>query len=567
MTDPSTGGFGASDDGAFASLRFRSFRALWTASLFSKVGTFFQITAGSWLMWEMTGSPVWVGWMAASRNLPLLVLALPAGMLADRFDRATLVRATQTGMGLVAATMAVLMALGWMTPPILLTLGIMLGIGVAFDLPAWHTLMPDLVPRSMHASAVALNSVSGGIARTVGPVVAGVIVATFGAGLAFGLNFVSYIGIIAALILTGRTLADRDRDRTSAIRAMATGVRFARHTRAFRRLLILGALFALSSAVVLAMLPVRTVDLGQGVGAYGVLLGSFGAGSAIGGASMTRAIRWLGVHSIPWAIVLFGVVGVLAGLAPSAPLLALPMLLAGVFWVWTVATINATIQIMAPDWVRGRAISLWLVSYAGVVPFGAVIAGLTAQQFGAGAAVIALSLVTVMVGVGARMIGVQDPLMARTPEFTSAAAHHHHPPAEGGPVMILNMWRVAPDDVAEFLEEMRQVRLLRLRTGGYRWQMYQQVGAENVFNETFLVPSWHDHLAQHGRIDDASFETLLRVRRLDSSSSGPVARHLMAVDVMGEPPLDRQTQIEFDLDHRVMHTSDGSVPIASSDDD
>ena len=566
MTKSSPGGDLASEDTALSSLRVGRFRALWTASLFSNIGTFFQITAGSWLMWELTASPIWVGWMAASRNLPLLVLALPAGVLADRFDRASVVRVTQTGMGLIAATMALFMVLDWMTPSILLGCGLALGFGVALDRPAWHSLLPDLVPRSMLTSTVALNSVSAAFAKAVGPVMAGAVVAAFGAGLAFGMNAVSYVGTIAVLTLVTKSLAARDRDRSSIVTAMATGVRFARHTRAFRRLLILGVLFALGSAVVQAMLPVRTVELGQDVGTYGVLLGALGAGGALGGATMSWAKRRLGVHSIPWAIVLFGIAGVLAGLAQTATSLVAILFLVGVFWIWVIGTVNATIQLMAPDWMRGRAVSMWLVAYAGVVPVGAVISGLVAERLGAGMAVVVLSVATLMVGVGARLIGIQDPSRVRSPEFTAGRVHHEHPPAQGGPVMVFNTWKIATEDVGRFLETMRQVRLLRLRTGGYRWQLYQRIGPENVFHETFLVPSWDDHLVQHDRIDDASAETLRRSRQLDNSEFGPIARHLMAVDVMGEPSLERQIQIEITEDHRAIHSLDGSIPIADPED-
>ena len=396
----------------------------------------------------------------------------------------------------------------------------------------------------------------------MGPIMAGAAVAAFGAGFAFGIKAVSYIGVVAVLILVGKSLAVRDRDRSSIVWAMATGVRFTRHTRAFRRLLILGVLFALSSAVVVAMLPVRTVELGQGAGTYGLLLGAFGAGSALGGASMTWAARRLGVHSIPWAIILFGIAGVLAGLSPTALSLVAPMFVAGVFWVWTVGTINATIQIMAPDWVRGRVVSLWLIAYAGVVPFGAVLAGLVAERLGAEAATMILSAASVTAGIGARMTGVQDLSKAYTPEFTATQTRHDHSPAHGGPVMILNTWRVAAEDAGEFLDVMREVRLLRLRTGGYRWQLYRRIGPENIFNETFPTPSGEDHLVQHRRIDDASAATLSRVRRLDNSGYGPVARHLMAVDIMGEPFLEKRSQVDVNLDHRMMHTLDGSIPIA-----
>ena len=563
MKEPASAGSAtstaASDSTAFAPLRISQFRSVWSASVFSNVGTFFQVTAGSWLMWEMTASPAWVGWMVASRNLPLLVLALPSGALADRISRTTLLLVTQIIMGVVALVMAVVTIAGLMTPALLLTLGFLLGIGVAFNAPAWHALVPDLVPRSMVPSAVALNSVSANVARAVGPALAGVVVAVLGAGWAFAFNGASYVWIVGVMMILGRVISEQERDSTSVTRAVVTGVKFARHTPAFRRLLILGSLYASTTAVIEAMLPVRTEELGRDVGTYGLLLGSLGLGAAIGGVTLGRVSRRLGQHVIPWTIVLHGFSGVAAGLAQGLTVAVIAIFLSGTFWIWTISTINATIQLLAPPWVRGRASSLWLLAYAGVLPIGAVVAGIIAEFVGAGMSMAILSVVTIAIGIGARSVGVQDPSTVDTPEFTPGRRFHDHPVAEGGPVMISNSWKVAQADVPEFLAVLDQVRLLRLRTGGYRWQLYREVGADERFTETFLVKSWDEHITQHRRIDDASADLLGRARRLDCTEAGPVARHLLAVDMaeamaLGEVPVT-------DGDHGSLHAIDGSIPM------
>jgi MFS family permease len=561
VSDEIAGAGRASEETAFAPLRLAEFRSLWTASLFSNVGSFFQITAGSWLMWEMTASPSWVGWMAASRNLPLLLVALPAGVLADRNDRTTLLTVTQISMGIVALVMAGVTFAGRMTPAILLTLGLALGIGNAFNAPAWHSLVPDLVPRSMVTTAVALNSVSFNAARAIGPALAGAVVATLGAGFAFGVNAASYIGIIAVLIIVGRDIASRERDRTSLLRAVITGVRFARHTRAFRRLLLLGSLYALGTAVLQAMLPVKTEELGQDAGTYGVLLGMMGAGAAFGGMSLSRIRRRLEADFIPLAVGLTGLAGVLAGLAPTTPLIILPMFLSGVFWIWTLSTVNATIQLMAPDWVRGRAVSMWLLAYAGIVPIGSILSGLVADRIGAGLTMVILSAATVGIGIWARFLGVDDPSTVRVPAFTVTHSHlDAHPAVEGGPVMISNTWSVSIDDNREFLALMERVRELRLRTGGYRWALYRQIGSGSIFDETYLVRSWDEHLAQHRRIDDEAAAILARAARLDRSISGPVARHLVAVDPAngsGARPVDTEDVVH----ERPIPSDDSAEPM------
>lgn len=508
-------------------------------------------------MWELTESAQWVGWMTGSRNLPLLVLALPAGVMADRFDRSKVITVTQSAMGLVAVAMAVLTIGGWMTAPLLLILGLCLGVGVALNQPAWHTLVPSLVPRAMVTSAVALNSVAFNVARSFGPALAGAVVAAFGAGVAFGINSVSYLGVIVVVVLIGKRLASSESDPSSAVNAMRLGLRYARHTQQFRRLLVLGALFAISSAVLQAMLPVRAEELGGGAGLYGVLLGMMGVGAAVGGTLVTTANRWMGERAIPLTIILYGLAAFIAGSAPTVLLTAIPMVLAGMFWVWTLSTINGTVQVMAPDWVRGRAIALWLLSYAGMVPLGAIIAGTIAERVGAGGSLQILSLFAVVVGLGALTRGVQNPSTVETPEFTPRPIHDHRSlGGSPGPVLIVSTWTVANEDVDEFVALLQDIRTVRLQTGGYRWEMYRDVDRVNRFTESYLVPTWDDHVIQHRRIDDASVSLFRRARDLDNSDGGPVSRHLLAFDVHRHDP-DWAARVRA---HEELHATDGSIP-------
>lgn len=544
---------------AFAPLRLGEFRALWTASLFSNLGSFFQITAGSWLMWELTASPAWVGWMTASRNLPLLLLALPAGVLADRLNRARMLSVTQVAMGLAAGVLAVLTLLGWIGPSLLLALGLILGIGVAFHAPTWQSLVPDLVPRALVTSAVALNSVSFNSARAVGPAIGGILVATVGAAAAFGINSITYLFMAVVILVVGRTISAENHDGSSISRSMITGVRFAAHTRSFRRLLALGTMFALGTAVLQAMLPVRTEELGHDAGAYGLLLGMMGAGAAVGGVALVRLNHRLGENAVPVTIASTGAAGVVMGLAPSLPLAAAAMFGVGVFWLATLANLNSTVQLLSPDWVRGRAVGLWLLAYAGMVPVGAIISGLIAEGIGAGPTVVILSVATMVLGVGARFRGVQDPTSVQSPEFSTARRSHHHPPVEGGPVLIVNTWHIRDKDLSDFQEVMSQVRGARLATGGSRWQMYKDLGEPLAYTEAFVMSSWSEHLQQHKRIDDEVVDILRRARALDTSVTGPVSRHYLGIDINADDV--RTWNGVVDSDHDDLHATDGSVPL------
>ncbi len=540
---------------AVAPLKVPRFRALWSAAVFSNVGSFLQSVAASWLMLELTGSATWVGLMAAAATLPLLFLALIAGAVADIFDRRKVLLAAQTTMGAASASMALLTAIGRITPELLLGLGLLLGVGLAFNLPAWQATVPDLVPRGMVASAVALNSVAFNVARAIGPAIGGALIVTSGPAVPFAVNAVSYLGVIVVLAVLARRMPTPDRVESSMISAIGNGIRFARYTPAFRRLLGLAALFALTSAVVQAVLPNRTEELGGGAAAFGFLLGAMGVGALVGAFSRGPVTSRLGRRSIPVTVAGFGAAGVLLGSAGSLWAAIVALLLAGMFWVWTLANLNATAQLMSPEWVRGRSMGLYTLAFVGFLPIGSIVAGVLADRIGAGGAEIVLSAGAVVLGLAAPFLRIPALGEVRTPEFTRPRATPDHVVTEGGPVLVMNTWRVDRERLAEFLERMQEVRLIRLRTGAYRWRLYRNAADPHELTEVFLVTSWEEHLAQHARIDDDSAAILRDTRRFDRTGA-PSTVHLVAIDIEHPDDWDRLAE-----EHRRFHESDGSIPM------
>lgn len=544
---------------AVAPLRIPHFRALWAASIVSNVGSFFQTVAASWLMLELTHSAVWVGLMAASSTLPLLFLALVSGAVADLVSRTRLVVAAQTAMGAAAAAMAALTALHHITPGWLLALGLVLGVGVAFNLPAWQALVPALVPRGMLASAVALNSAAFNAARAVGPALGGLLVATAGPATAFALNAVSFAGVIVVVATLGRTLGMPAVETTSVSSAVALGIRFARYTRSFRRILLLLALFALTSASVQTVLPNRTEQLGGTAGQYGLLLGAMGAGALLGALARGPITTRLGRNTVPVTIVAFGAAGMALGSLSSMAWAAVAMVLAGAAWVLTLTTLNTTAQLMSPEWVRGRAMSLYSLSFSGIFPLGAIFAGALADAVGPGSAIASLCVVAAILGVSSRFFGIPGLHEVRAPEFTEARpAPRHADTAAGGPVMVVNTWVIDEAEFDAFLALMNEIRLVRLSTGAYRWRLYRNASDPHRLSEVFLTTTWEEHIRQHGRIDDASATLLRRATEFDRGG-GPVSHHLVGIDVTD--PSARPGLRDLAAAHRGMHEDDGSIPI------
>lgn len=547
---------------AVAPLRHRQFRSLWTATVFSATGTFIQRVAASWLMLELTGSNTWVGLMVASVTLPLLFIALAAGALADMFDRAKLMLVAQGIMGGSAAAMAVVTYLDLMTPPILLGLGLVLGSGVALNIPAWQALLPDLVPRELVASAVALQSAAFNAARAVGPAIGGLIIFAFGPEAGFGVNALSYAAVIGVLLVMGSHLAVRERETMRMGSAISLGIRFARFTPAFRSLLTLVALFALSSAVVQATLPNHTVSLGGSEAQFGILFGAMGAGALIGAFIRPRLIEKLDRSTVPYTITAFGLCGILLGLAPTLLIAGLAMLFAGFFWLLTLATLNASAQLMAPEWIRGRAMSLYTLAFAGILPIGSILSGIVADVISTGGSLVIFSSAAVVLGVLSPRLRVPSIVDIETPEFSEkrSAQPHTDTTDEGGPVIVLNTWKIDQADFDEFASVMNEVRRVRLSTGAYRWRLFRHTSDPTLLTELFATDSWEQHLAQHNRIDDASASLITHARQFDRRG-GPRTRHLIAIDVENPPNFD-----ELVATHEEMHRTDGSIPVTDHED-
>jgi len=540
---------------AIAPLRLPYYRAIWVAALFSNVGSFLQTVAAAWLMKELTdSSATWVGLMLASNLLPLLFLSLISGVVADTVDRTKVMLVAQSLMGSAAAAMAILTATDLITPGLLLGLGLLMGVGVAFNLPAWQALVPDLVPRGMVASAVALNSAGFNVARAVGPALGGLIVATAGPQLGFGLNAISYLAVITVIAVVGRRLRLSAREHTSMTNAIAQSIRYARFTPAFRRLLGLVALFAITSAVVQATLPNRTSELGGSETTYGILLGFMGAGALVGALVRPRVVATLGGRSVPTTIVVFGVAGITVGLAPSTAVAALGMMLAGASWVLTLTTVNASSQLMAPEWIRGRAMSLYTLAFSGIYPIGSILSGALADVIGAGSAMVAFSGAALVLGLLAPRFRLPSLAEIHTPEFTEDRPAPPHVDTEGGPVMIANTWQIDRADLEDFVALMSEIRKVRLRTGAYRWRLYRNSEDPHRITEVFVCVSWEEHLAQHRRIDDASAQLIRRARSFDRDG-GPRSRHLVAVDV------DHPEWEPLIAAHDQYHRTDGSIPL------
>lgn len=543
-------GFGR-EHPSVAPLRIPTFRRLWLALLFFNLGHLVQVVASSWLILELTGSPLWVSLMVGAPTLPMLFLALPAGAAADLFDRRRVLIVSSAIMVAASSGMALVWMFDLVTPARLVGLGVLLGVGVAFFNPAWQAMIPALVPIGLVPGAVALNSSSGGIATALGPAIGGVLVATVGPGYAFGLGAVGYAVILGALVVT-RTREWPVEGGPVGI-AIATGLRYLRFSRSYRWLLVVGALFGFSSAALRAMLPNITSDvLLEGSTLYGILLGAFGLGAVLGGVSRAQGARILGDRMIAASILSFGAASTIAGASQLVPVTATAVFVAGLLWTWILSTLNSTFQLLTPDWVRGRTMSAFVLSIFGALPLGAAASGAVGDLIGAGPSLVVFSML--IMGLGAVAWWLPIPVLEdiEPPVLTT-----QHPPdiqdedSALGPVMVINSWTITESEFEPFLEILAELRRLRLSTGAYQWRVYRNTAEVGMISEIFMVHSWEQHLQQHRRMDTQALLTLSRA----ASYGQREATHLVEFDV--DRPRRRPDWESLVADHARTHRSPG----------
>jgi hypothetical protein len=286
-----------------------------------------------------------------------------------------------------------------------------------------------------------------------------------------------------------------------------------------------------------------------------------GAGALAGAFTRGPATARLGRLTVPVSMAAFGVTGVLVGLSPNVFVAVLPMAASGLFWVWTLSTLNATVQLLAPAWVRGRAMSLYMLAFTGILPLGSLLAGAVADVAGTPAAIVSLSALGIVFGLWVLRLPV--PSLAEATEFDHEGDFTPGPHVEsvlGSPVMILNTWVIAEEDLEDFLGTMREMRLMRLRTGALRWRLYRNVEDARRMTEIIVVSSWEAHLVQHRRMDRPASDLIRRARAFDLEGD-PVTRHLAAIDVTDPEHFPGWDELFATEPHEAMHDTDGSIPL------
>src|SRR5690349_3377633 len=515
MTDKPKRSFFASD-GVAAPLQHTIFRRIWLASLLSNLGLLIQAVGAAWAMTQMTSSADKVALVQTALMLPVMLIAMPAGAVADMFDR-RIVALISLGISLVGATtLTTLTFLGLVTPQILLMLCFVAGSGMALFGPAWQASVSEQVPTETLPSAVALNGISYNIARSFGPAIGGIVVATAGAVAAFAVNALLYLPLMVVLFLWNRAHEPSRLPRERLNRAIVSGVRYIANSPSIRIVLIRTLVAGLIGGSVSALMPLVARDLLHGgAQTYGVMLGAFGMGAVVGALNIGQMRKRLSGEAAvrACAISMGGAIAAVA-LSRQPVLTAAALLVAGVAWMMAVALFNIGVQLSAPRWVAGRSLAAFQASIAGGIAIGSWGWGRLTDAAGVEVALLvsaALMLASPLLGrwlhmprVGARN---EDAEVLADPEVQLALT------GRSGPLVVEIEYRVAQENARAFHNVMQEVQLSRQRNGAYGWSIARDIADPELWTERYHCPTWLDYLRQRNRSTQS--ERALHQRAMD----------------------------------------------------
>jgi MFS family permease len=512
--------------------RHASFTALWIATIVSNIGGWMYSAASGWLMTSLSPDPFIVALVQVAASLPMFLLAIPAGALADIVDMRKLLLGTEIAIAVISGAFALIVWLDLATAGNLLLFTFLNGLVGALQAPAWQAVVPQLVPAQSLQGAIAANSVGINISRAVGPALGGIILARFGLAVPFLVNAVSYLGMVGVLFCWRPPQRGRRHLPVEQFgSAIRTGFRHAKNNPHLQATIIRGAAFLLFATAYWALLPlIAREQIAGGPELYGFILAVIGVG-AVGGAF---ALRWLESKLGADWLVAAGTIGtaiamVLFAVARGPAMALSASVIAGAAWTVAVATLNVSAQVALPDWVRGRGLAMFVTVFFGAMAAGSAIWGqaasmvdLQAAQFIAAAGAVAAIPLTWRWKLGTGTGVDLTPSMHWPEPIVTHEVERHE-----GPVLVTVEYRIDPSDREQFLAAMDQLGYERRRNGAYGWVVFEDSANEGRMLETFLVESWLEHLRQHERVTKADRVLQDLVNQFQTEGSEPKTTHFI----------------------------------------
>ncbi|WP_313603450.1 MFS transporter [Rhizobium sp.] len=523
-----------------APFKNQTFRTIWIASLASNFGGLIQAVGAAWMMTSISNSQDMVALVQSSTTLPIMMFSLIAGALADNFNRRSIMLTAQLFMLAVSIALTIFAYLDLLTPWLLLCFTFLLGCGVALNNPAWQASVGDIVSREMLPQAVTLNSVGFNITRSVGPAIGGAVVAAAGAAAAFALNAASYVALMYALLRWKPERRDDALPRETLLRALSAGLGYVSMSPNILNVLLRGMLFGFSASAILALLPIVARDLVSGGPlTYGIMLGCFGVG-AIGGAMSNARLRekLTSERIVQFAFLGFAASSSVIALSTNTALTALVLIVPGACWVLALSLFNTTVQLSAPRWVVGRALSFYQTTTFGGMAVGSWIWGVGAENLGVSGS---LSLASLAMLVGG-LAGLRNPLPQFTDVDLSPLNKFNEPmlrldlQPRSGPIVLQIDYEIAEQDIPEFLTLMARRRRVRIRDGARQWALMRDLEHPEIWTETYHTATWADYVRHNRRRLQIDEEIWDAIRKLHRGVEGPRVHRMIERQTI--PPKD-----------------------------
>ena len=532
MPDSTLSGRPRQRESALGPLKGPVFRMLWFTWLAANTTMWMNDVASAWLMTSIGPSPLWVALVQTASTLPVFLLGLPSGALADTLDRKRYFMVTQFWVAAIATILCVVILLDALTAPLLLALTFANGIGLAMRWPVFAAIIPEVVPRPQLPQALALNGIAMNASRIIGPLLAGALIASVGSAWVFVLNAVLSILAGITIMRWRRVHQESPLGREPLASAMRVGLQYVAQSGRLKSVLLRISLFFLHSTALLALLPLLARAMpGGNAGTFTVLLASMGVGAIIAALLMPRIRNWLplkqrvlvgtAMQAVAAAVVAFG---------PTLWLAVPAMIVAGAAWITVANSLTVAAQMALPDWVRARGMSIYQMALMGSTAVGAALWGQIATWTSIPTS-IAISSVT---GV-ATMWLVQRFVRDRgTEEDLTPARVITAPQMEApgpGRIQVRIAYLIDPQRTDEFLALMQESRRSRLRQGALDWQLLHALGEPGRWVEQITDASWTEHLRRFDRVSAADVQ--LRDKRLAfhiGAAPPEVTRYVIAAE-------------------------------------
>ncbi len=509
---------------------------LWGTWLTANLCMWMNDVAAAWLMTSLTTEPVMVALVQSASTLPVFLLGVPSGALADILDRRRYLIGTQFWIATVGVVLCLTKFTGTLNAPLLLVLTFANGIGLAMRWPVYAALVPSLVPRQELASAIALNGVAMNTSRVLGPVIAGAVIAALGSAFVFLLN--AALAIAIGLVL----LRWRHEQPVSALPserffgAIRVGMQHIRQSPTMLVILLRIAVFFLLSMGLLALLPLVARQLQDGgAGTYTVLLASVGAGAIVTAIFLPRLRQFMTRDELVRnGTLLYSAATLGAAFAPNIYLAVPAMLAAGAAWIAVANSLSVAAQMALPDWVRARGMSVYQMSMMGGSAIGAALWGQIATLTNVRTSLVAAAvagviglLATHRFKVGGRADEDLTPArLWKEPEVAIAFEQ------EEGPVLVTVEYLIDPDRSDEFVTLMRESRRVWLSNGVLAWELFRDTAHAGRFIEYFVDESWVEYRRRNDRVTAYHIALREKKRAMHIGDEPPLVSRYIAQPVM-----------------------------------